>query len=103
MKFIDERTQDDLAKSSSILQCILSILDFESNKFHFQPEIAWVNNNSALISLDGMSQVEIMETCIKVNQQFQRIDKKPTCWQHEHGKTFVKCEALPLSDYTRLI
>ncbi len=102
MIFIDERTVDDLAKSSTILQCILSILDYECNKFHFQPEVAWVNNNQALVSLDAMNEAEIMDACNKVNKQFQRLDKKPTCWQQEHGKTFVKCEALPLSQYILL-
>lgn len=102
MRFIDEASRDDLAKSSTILQCILSILDFECNKFHFQPEIVGVQDNIALVNLDPMSDAEIMEACKKVNSQFQRIDKKFTCVHQEHGKTFVKCEAGLLGDYHRL-
>lgn len=102
MKFIDEYTVDDLAKSSTILQCILSILDYECGKFQLQPEVAWVNRNQALVSLDGMNDAEIMDTCLRVNKQFQRLDKKPTCYQQEHSKTFVKCEALTLKEYVLL-
>lgn len=102
MKFIDEHTRDDLAKSSTILQCILAILDYECNKFHFQPEIVGVQDNVALVNLDPMRDAQIMEACIKVNSQFQRKDKKFTCTHQEHGKTFVKCEALGLSDYIQL-
>lgn len=103
MKFIDDYTKDDLAKSSTILQCILAILDYECNKFHFQPEVVGVQNNIAYINLDPMTDVEIMEACIQVNKQFQRLDKKSTCYQQEHGKTFVFVEARHLSDYNRLI
>ena len=102
MKFIDEYTKDDLAKSSTILQCILAILDFECNKYHFQPEIIGVQDNIAYVNLDPMTDIEIMQVCIEVNKQFQRVDKKPTSYQQDHGKTFVFCEALPLSGYNRL-
>lgn len=102
MKFIDEATKDDLAKSSTILQCILAILDYECNKYHFQPEVVGVQDNIAYVNLDPMTDAEIMEVCIQVNKQFQRIDKKPTCYQQEHGKTFVFVEALLLENYNRL-
>ncbi len=102
MKFIDEYTKDDLAKSSTILQCILAILDYECNKYHYQPEVVGVQDNIAYLNLDPMTNAEIMEACIQVNKQFQRIDKKPTCHQQEYGKTFVFCEALSLADYNRL-
>lgn len=102
MKFIDESTKDDLAKSSTILQCILAILDYECNKFHFQPEVVGVQDNIAYVNLDPMTDIEIMQACIEVNKQFQRIDKKPTCHQQDHGKTFVFVEARPLDEYNRL-
>jgi hypothetical protein len=102
MKCIDDHTQDDLAKSSSTLQCILSILDYECARFHFQPEVIGVSDNVATVNLDPMDDAEIMHVCIKVNRQFQRLDKKPTCAQQDHGKTFVRCEAVALTEYIRL-
>lgn len=102
MKFIDDYTKDDLAKSSTILQCILAILDYECNKYHFQPEVVGVQDNIAYVNLDPMTDVEIREACMEVNKQFQRVDKKFSCYQQEHGKTFVFCEALKLSEYNRL-
>lgn len=102
MKFIDEYTKDDLAKSSTILQCILAILDYECNKYHFQPEVVGVQDNIAYVNLDPMNEIEIMQACIEVNKQFKRLDNKYTCYQKEHGKTFVYCEALPLREYQLL-
>lgn len=102
MKFVDEATRDDLAKSSTILQCILAILDYECNLYHFQPEVISVQNNVATVNLDPMKDGEIMEACMKVNKQFQRLDKRFTCAQLEHGQTFVRCEASHLRDYIQL-
>ena len=102
MKFIDDFARDDLAKSSTILQCILSIMDYECHRYDLQPEVIWVQDDGALISLDGMRDDEIMDICIKVNKQFQRKDKKHTCYQQEHRKTFVKCDAVKLDQYVML-
>lgn len=103
MKTIDDATTDQLAKSSTILQCIISILDFECAKYYFQPEVIWVgDNNEALVDISEMVNEEIQAVCKAVNVQFQRIDKEPTCRQEEHDKTLIRCRALPLSNYTRL-
>jgi hypothetical protein len=102
VKFIDDFTKADLAKSSTILQCILSILDYECNLYHFQPEVVSVVNNVATVNLDPMKDEEIMDACLKVNRQFQRLDKSFTCVQLEHGQTFVKCTATKLGDYIQL-
>lgn len=102
MKFIDEHVKGDLAKGSTILQCVLSILDFECNKFHVQPEVLWARANSALVDVDGISDEEVMHICIKVNKQFQRKDKKPTAYQQDHQNTYVMCETLPLDQYIML-
>lgn len=102
MKFVNDHAMEDLAKSSTILQCIIAMLDFECNKFHYQPEVLTVINNVATIDLDPMNQEEIMEACMKVNKHFIRKDKRFTCVPMEHGQGFVKCEAGLLSDYDRL-
>jgi hypothetical protein len=90
MKFIDEAAKDELAKSSTTLQCILSILDYECNRFHMQLEVIGVTDNVALIDLDPLGNEEIMAVCMKANQQFQRRDGQFTCYQKDYGKTFVK-------------
>ncbi len=102
MKFIDDYVRNDLAKSSTILQCILAILDYECNLYHFQPEVVSVINNVATVNLDPMRDQEIMDACMKVNKQFQRRDKAFTCSHLQHGETFIKCIASPLSDYIQL-
>ena len=102
MKFIDEYAVADLAKASSTLQCILSILEFECTKYLIQVEVIWVNGQNVLVSLDGLTETEVQDVCLKVNKQFRRKDGKFTCWQKEHRKTYVECEALPISDYTML-
>lgn len=102
MKAIDDQTMDDLAKSSTILQCILSILEFECAKAHAQPQIISVMNNQAIVEVEDMTPVELESACMKVNAQFQRIDKRPTCKLEEYGKCLVRCEARPLVDYVRL-
>ena len=102
MKFIDDIAKDELAKSSTILQCILSILDFECNKDYVQLEVIGVSDNVALLDLDPLSNERIMDICMKANNQFQRRDGQFTCYQQTQDKTFVKCEAKPLSEYNRL-
>lgn len=102
MKFIDEAARDDLAKSSTILQCILSILDFECHKYLNQPEVLTVYNNIATIDLDPMGDEEIMEACKVVNNQFKRKDGGFTCSQQEYGKGIVRCEARHLHEYLLL-
>lgn len=103
MKYLDETVKEDLAKSSTILQCILSILDFECNKFHIQPEVIWARANSAMVDLDGINEDEIIDICIKVNKQFARKDKRPSCYQEEHRELMVKCESVSLDEYVMLI
>lgn len=102
MRCIDDKTVDELAKSSTILQCIVSILEFECAKYHFQPEIVWVGNNEALVSVGEMIPEEITAICEKVNVQFQRRDGANTCRREEHKQTMIRCRALPLSEYIRL-
>lgn len=102
MKVIDDQTTDELAKSSTILQCILSILEFECAKAHAQPEVIWVGHGEALVEVDKMTSLELESACMSVNKQFQRIDKKPTCKLEEYGKTLVRCQAIDLNDYVRL-
>lgn len=79
------------------------MLDFECNKFHFQPELIGVENNIAMINLDPMTSSEIMEVCKTVNSQFKRKDGKLSCVLKEMSKTFVVCEAAELSEYNQLI
>lgn len=102
MKFIDEEAKDELAKSSTTLQCIVSILDYECSKFHCQLEIVGVADNVALIDLDPLGDEQIMEVCTKANNQFQRRDGQFTCYQKDYGKSFIKCEALHISEYIKL-
>ncbi len=102
MKFVDDAARNDLAKSSTILQCILAILDYECNLYHFQPEVLSVFNNIATVNLDPMKTEEIMDACMKVNKQFQRMDKEFTCAPLDFQGTFVRCKATHLRDYVQL-
>lgn len=101
MKFIDEHTRDDLAKSSTILQCVLAILDFECNKSHVQPELIGVEDNKAMVAVD-LEIEHLTEICQAVNKQFRRRDNKYTCVVSNEVDGFIECEAVPLSEYELL-
>jgi hypothetical protein len=98
LKFIDEGARDDLAKSSTILQCILAILDFECNKSHTQPEIVGVDRDIAMVAVD-LDMERMLEICEIVNKQFKRKDHKFTCIVSNEIEGFIECEALPLDQY----
>jgi len=102
VKFIDDKAVDELAKSSTILQCMVHMLDFECNKFHFQPELIGAENNIAMVNCDPMTDKEIMDVCSKINSQFKRKDGRLSCVLKEMSKTFVVCEAGALSEYNQL-
>lgn len=102
MKCIDDQTTHELAQSSTILQCIISILEFECNKDHIQPEVIWVGDNEAMVDLDKMTNERIDDVCSKVNVQFVRRDKRLTCRQEDPNRPLVRCRALPLTEYIRL-
>ncbi len=102
MKFIDDKAVDELAKSSTILQCMVQMLDFECNKYHFQPELIGADKDVAMINCDPMTAAEIMAACQKVNSHFKRKDGKLSCVLEEMSKTFVTCKAGALEDYSQL-
>lgn len=102
MKFIDDQARDELAKSSTILQCMIQMLDFECNKFHFQPELIGVEQDVAMINCDPMNYQEIIDACNKVNSQFKRKDGQLSCVLNEMNKTFVLCRASELEQYHQL-
>jgi hypothetical protein len=103
VKFIDDSTRDDLAKSSTILQCILASLDFECNKFHIQPEVIGVDSNEAMVSVDPMSFEQMIQVCNTVSGQFKRHDNAFTCKITNEVDGFVSCFATGLEDYKQLI
>jgi len=102
MKFIDEATRDDLAKSSTILQCVLAIVDFECNKSHVQPEVIGVEDNEAMISVDPLDFDQMLRVCESVNKQFQRIDNQYTCQIANEVDGFLSCFVTELKDYKQL-
>ena len=102
MKCVDEHTREDLAKSSTILQCILAILDFECNKSHCQPEVVGVENDEALVCVDPLNFDQMIRVCEAVNKQFQRVDGKYTCQIENEVDGFILCHATPLKDYIQL-
>ena len=101
MKFIDEYTRDDLAKSSTILQCVLAMLDFECNKSHTQPEVIGVENNVAMVAVE-LDMEMLTEICMTVNKQFRRKDNKYTCKVSNEVDGFIECEVVGLDQYERL-
>mgnify|MGYP003330940583 CR=1 FL=1 len=103
MKFIDEATKDDLAKSSTILQCILASLDFECGKYMIQPEVIGVEGNEAMVNVDALEFEQMVEVCNKVNTQFKRKDTKFTCIITNEVDGFISCIASELKDYIQLI
>lgn len=102
MKFIDDAAVNELAKSSTILQMIVNALDFECNKYHFQPEVIGAVDNVATINCDPMTAHEIMEVCGRINSQYKRKDGKLSCVLQDMSKTFVTCRAGQLSDYSQV-
>jgi hypothetical protein len=102
MKFIDDAAVDSLAKSSTILQCMVQLLDFECSKYHVQAELIDAENNTALINCDPMTPQQILEVCKKVSSQFKRKDGKFSCLPKENNEIFVVCEAGKLEDYCQV-
>ena len=99
MKFVSDEALDELAKSSTILQCMVNQLDFECNQYHVQPEFIGAEYGKAIICCDPLTPDQIMMICERVNKQYTRIDKKLSCVLNEMNKTIVTCEAGKLSDY----
>jgi hypothetical protein len=102
VKFIDETSQHDLAQSSTILQCMVHMVDFECNKFHIQAELVGAENGTALIDCDPLTHDQIIDVCNKVNKHFVRKDGSFSCKPKENFKTFVVCEATGLEGYSQL-
>lgn len=102
MKCIDSATRDDLAKSSTILQCILSILEFECAKSHIQPEVIGVEENQAMVNVDPMDIDQMLRVCDAVNRQFQRLDRDYTCKITNDVDGFITCTAGKLDEYILL-
>lgn len=102
MKFVDDGVKDELAKSSTVLQCILAILDYECNKYYAQPEVIDVEQNSAVISIEKMHLDQLIQVCGLVNSQFKRRDKKPTCAHIDAEDSIIYCEAVMLDQYDQL-
>ena len=102
MIFVNDAAMSELAKSSTILQCIVHQLDFECSKFHIQAELIEVSNGVAFINCDPMTQAQIIGACMTVNNRFKRKDKKLSCKLQELTDSFVTCEAGLLSDYSQL-
>ncbi len=102
MVFIDDATRDDLAKSSTILQCILSMLEFECARDHVQLECIGVEKDVALVSADPLKLERMTEVCMQVNKHFKRRDKKPSCYVSKDDRSLIFCEALELKEYEQL-
>ena len=103
MLFLDDGIKSDLAKSSTILQCVLAILDFECSKFHCQPEVIDVENNLAMVNLGGLNMIRAVHALSAVNRQFIRADGQPTCAHVDIEDSIVFCEALSLDKYSQLL
>lgn len=103
MLFLDDSIKNDLSKSSTILQCIVALLDHESNKFYGQPEVIDVENNTAMINMDKMDTDQVLAICEKVNSHFSRADKKPSCYHLEIDDSIIICESVELNQYNQLI
>jgi len=99
MKFISDQALDELAKSSTILQCIVNQLDFECSQYHAQPELISAEDEKAIIDCDPLTDDQLMMICERVNGRFIRKDKKFSCVLSEMNNSFVTCEAGILSDY----
>lgn len=102
MTFIDEATRNDLAKSSTLLQCILAILDFECHKYSCYPEVIGVEENEAMVNVEALRFEEMVEVCNSVNRQFQRKDKASTCYITNDVDGFITCKSAVLSAYCQL-
>lgn len=102
MKFIDDATRDDLAKSSTILQCILAILDFECHRYSCQPEVIGVEKDEAMVNVEALRFEEMIEVCNSVNKQFTRKDKASTCFITNDVDGFISCRAGLLDEYDQL-
>lgn len=99
MRFVSDESLDELAKSSTILQCIVNQLDFECSQYHVQPEFIAAQSGKAIVCCDPLTPDQIMMICERVNKQYVRKDKRLTCVLNEINKTFVTCEAGILADY----
>jgi len=102
VKFIDDAAVENLAKSSTILQCMVQLLDFECSKYHVQAELIDAEAGVALINCDPMSADQIMEVCKKVSSQFKRKDGTFSCVPKENNEIFVVCKAAKLEEYCQV-
>ena len=99
MIFVDEEARHELATSTTILQMMLAVLDFECNKHSVQPELIGCSNGIAIISVDPMGVSAIVGACELVNKQFKRKDGKYSCSIQDTSDRLVECFATKLEDY----
>lgn len=99
MLFVSDQARDELAKSTTILQMMIHMLDFECNKHGVQPELIGCRSGIAMISVDPMGVSAIIGACEKVNQHFKRTDGKFSCSIQDTDARLVECFATGLADY----
>lgn len=91
MTYLDDETRDMFHRVSTLLQIVVSILEYEVAKFHVQLHLIGAEIDIALLAAEGMRDQDMFAVCDKINQQFKRTDKKLTCVVHDTTLKLFKC------------
>ena len=98
MLYLDEETRLEFHKSSTLLQIICQMVDFECAKFTEQIEVIAIDDSTALLQALNMGEVQMREVCMTVNKQFKRRDREYTCRVGDSQLHYIKCMVTQASD-----
>jgi len=81
MKFTDERSRSQYHQVPTFTQIVCGMFEAFCMVHRHEPELVAVvgEEDTVLMGIPEVSEVHAKEICTKVNAQFQRRDKKPTC------------------------
>ncbi len=102
MTFLDEEVRDAFHKISTLMQIVVSILEFECAKFHGQLELIGCEEDVSLLACPDMRTTDMFTVCDKINSQFKRYDKKFTCVVHDTTLKTFKVFVTAASDLEQL-
>jgi hypothetical protein len=102
MLYLDEDTRHSFHQAGTLLQIMVSILEFECAKFHGQLECIGCEEQTALIAVEGVSFNLLSQMCELVNKQFKRKDGAYSCKISEQRQGLVICKASDLKEYIEL-
>lgn len=102
MLFLDDESRHMFHQSSTLLQIICQMLEFECAKHSAQVELIACESGLAIMGVQQITFDQLTDACQTVNKQFQRVDKTFTCKISERRMGIVECYASDLADYKEL-